>query len=67
MPSPKIIKSKNEHTGAATHLVNDTTNHEKIIMDFIKAVKENKEPLITGEEGRITTEVVLEIYKNQIV
>lgn len=66
LPSPKIFKSKNEHTGAATHLVNDTTNHEKIIIDFINAVKENKEPLINGEEGRITTEVVLEIYKNQM-
>lgn len=66
LPSPKVIESKNEHTGAATHTVADTTNHETIIKDFIKAVKENKEPLINGEEGRITTEVVLEIYKNQI-
>lgn len=66
VPLQKNINDKNKHTGAATHLVNDTSNHEKIIIDFINAVKENKEPLINGEEGRITTEVVLEIYKNQM-
>ena len=58
--------SKNIHTGSATHTVGDTTNHEKIIKDFINAVKENREPLVNGEEGRIATEVILEIYNNQI-
>lgn len=66
VPFPKIVKSKNKFTGSSTHIVNDTSNHEKIIKDFINAVKENREPLINGEEGRITTEVILEIYKNQI-
>lgn len=66
VPLPNNISIKNEHTGAATHFVNDTSNHKKIIVDFIKAVKENSEPLINGEEGKITTEVVLEIYKNQM-
>ena len=52
------------HTGAANPFVNDTTNHELIIKDFINAVNENREPFINGESAKIASEVILEIYKN---
>ncbi len=64
MENPSTNMNKQAHTGSATHLVNDTTNHEKIIKDFIDAVKEGKEPFINGESARTATEVILEIYKN---
>lgn len=55
----------NTHTGAATALVDDTTNHEIIINDFIEAIKNDRDPLITGESARSTTEIILDIYNNQ--
>ncbi|MDA3879540.1 MAG: Gfo/Idh/MocA family oxidoreductase [Prolixibacteraceae bacterium] len=58
--------NKNTHTGAATASVDDTTNHELIINDFIEAIHTNKETLISGESARNTTEIILDIYNNQL-
>ena len=64
--NPSRQKSnENKHTGASTASVNDTTNHERIIKDFIDAIKTNRDPLITGESARNATEIILDIYKYQ--
>ncbi|MFB6318359.1 Gfo/Idh/MocA family protein [Saccharicrinis sp. FJH54] len=64
--NPSVVKSAmNQHTGSATAVVNDTSNHEFIIQDFVDAIRLNKEPLITGESARHATEIILEIYKNR--
>ena len=60
--NPTRYSVEQKHTGATTAVVNDTTNHEAIIKDFITAVQENREPFINGDEGRIATEMILEIY-----
>ena len=66
MENPASQKSgKNKHTGAARVCVNDTSNHELIINDFIESIESGRDPLITGESARDTTELILEIYKNQ--
>jgi predicted dehydrogenase len=57
-------KSENQHTGSSSAIVNDTTNHERIINDFTDAVLNDREPLVNGEEARHATEIILEIYKN---
>jgi predicted dehydrogenase len=63
-PSPAV--HMNKHTGAATALVNDTTNHEAIIKDFVRAIREDMEPMINGEAAKPATEIILEIYQNNI-
>lgn len=66
LENPSFQKSKiNKHTGASTAVVNDTSNHELIIKDFIDSIQTCRDPLITGESARNTTEIILEIYKNQ--
>lgn len=62
-PSNNIIENK--HTGASTALVDDTTNHEFIITDFINSIQEDREPLINGHSAKNSTEIILEIYNNQ--
>lgn len=57
--------NENTHTGAATAAVDDTTNHELIINDFINAINTNGQPLVTGESARNATEIILDIYNNQ--
>lgn len=60
-----ICSSKNQHTGAATAQVADTTNHEFILRDFIASIRNDGTPLITAESARNATEIILEIYNNQ--
>lgn len=64
-PSAENSNDKNQHTGASNPFVNDTKNHEYIIEDFIDAIKNDRDPLITGESARNATEIVLEIYDQQ--
>ncbi|MDD3320577.1 MAG: Gfo/Idh/MocA family oxidoreductase [Paludibacter sp.] len=61
----KQQSKKNTHTGASTASVEDTSNHELILNDFIDSIITGKDPLITGESARNATEIILEIYKNQ--
>lgn len=51
------------HSGAASAAVNDTQGHEAILSDFINAVKENRDPAISGESAREATAFALRIYK----
>jgi predicted dehydrogenase len=38
--------------------------HNPVILDMIKAIKEDKEPKVNGEEGRKSLEIVLAVYKS---
>ena len=67
MDNPSQIESgNNQHTGSSSAVVNDTSNHEFIIQDFVDAIISGKEPLITGESARNATEIILDIYKNRL-
>jgi len=39
--------------------------HQLQILDFLQAILENRDPLITGEEGRKTVEIFTAIYRSQ--
>lgn len=39
------------------------TGHNAVVEDFLSAVIDDREPLVTGEEGRKSLEIVLAIYK----
>jgi len=38
--------------------------HERNIEDFLRAVLEGRKPMITGEEGRVTVEIFIAIYRS---
>ncbi len=54
------------HDGATSAKVADTAGHEAILRDFVQAVRENRAPLVPGEEARRTTDLVLRIYASPI-
>ena len=54
------------HDGATSAAVTDTTAHETIIRDFEAAVRTGSEPLASAESARLTTELILQIYANDI-
>lgn len=39
--------------------------HERQIEDFLQAIIEDREPLVTGEQGRVTVEMFTAIYRSQ--
>jgi len=49
--------------GAAGATVSDTSGHEAIVRDFIRAVRDKRPPAVTGEDARLTTELILRIYE----
>ena len=48
--------------GASGASVSDTSGHEAIVADFISAVREKRPPAVSGEEARLTTELIAMIY-----
>jgi predicted dehydrogenase len=48
--------------GAAGAKVSDTTGHEAIVSDFMGAIAEKRQPVASGEDARLTTELILRIY-----
>jgi predicted dehydrogenase len=66
LDNPSLQTNGKTHTGSSSPVVDDTTNHEFIIKDFIESIKTNREPLISGESAKNATEIILDIYKNQI-
>lgn len=63
--NPSRLPSGAVHSGAgaAGAAVSDTAGHEAIIADFVQAVREHRPPAVSGEEARLTTELILEIYR----
>jgi len=62
-PSHAPAAAIHSGAGAAGAVVSDTAGHEAIIMDFIRAVGEHRPPAVTGEDARLTTELILQIYQ----
>ena len=54
------------HDGAQSAAVADTAGHEAIIADFVAAIRDQREPAVPGESGRLATDLVLEIYRNNL-
>jgi predicted dehydrogenase len=52
------------HDGATSATVSDTAGHEAILRDFIEAVRDDREPLVSGISARDATELILRIYES---
>lgn len=55
------------HDGATSAAVADTAGHEAIIDDFANAIRDGRPPCVPGESGRLATDLVLEIYRNNLL
>ncbi len=59
-------KNFDVHDGATSATVSDTAGHEAILRDFIEAVRDDREPLVSGTSARDATELILRIYENNL-
>lgn len=64
LDNPSVSNGKHVHSGAGDAFVEETSGHESIICDFIEAVRLNRPPMVSGEDARAATEIVLDIYEN---
>ena len=65
IPNPSRPTSGPVHSGAGAGgaAVTDTSGHQAIIADFIRAARERRPPVAGGEEARLATELIVEIYR----
>jgi predicted dehydrogenase len=64
--NPSVSQGMIFHSGAGSAAVKDTSGHETIILDFIDAVVTDREPMVSGKAARLATEIVLDIYNNNV-
>ena len=64
LDNPSLSQGKHVHSGAGDAFVEETSGHESIIYDFVEAVGQNRPPMVSGEDARAATEIVLDIYEN---
>ena len=60
--NPSVKPVGKIHTGNSA-TVSDTSGHEAIIKDFIDAIGNDREPIVSGESAKRTTELILGIYE----
>ena len=49
---------------ATSPVVSDVSNHQRIIEDFIDAIRRRRAPVCDGVEGRRSVEVVEAVYRS---
>ena len=49
---------------AASPVVSDVSHHQRIIEDFVDAIRNRRAPICDGREGRRSVEVVEAIYRS---
>ncbi|MEX2400933.1 MAG: Gfo/Idh/MocA family oxidoreductase [Rhodothermales bacterium] len=53
------------HSGASVS-VEDTFGHEAILNDFVEAVRDDRDPMVTGESAREASRLILCIYEGAV-
>jgi predicted dehydrogenase len=66
VPNPAERKFE-VHDGATSAAVTDTAGHEAILGDFAEAVRTGREPAVPAESGRLASELILQIYGNNLL
>jgi predicted dehydrogenase len=41
-----------------------TQGHERIVADFVQAIKQNREPMIPPASARLSVELILALYES---
>ena len=61
-PPPASVVSADTNASAASAVVSDASGHQRVLEDFIHAIRTNGTPACDGREGRKSIELVQAIY-----
>ena len=59
-----VIESEESASGSKDPKSIGETGQERLIRDFVKAITENREPLVSGESARLSVELILAVYES---
>jgi predicted dehydrogenase len=63
-PRPGSLASGSAEAGAGSSPTGiGVTGHRRLVQDFTEAIREGREPLVSGEEGRRSLALVLAVYE----
>ncbi|MHC4885720.1 MAG: Gfo/Idh/MocA family protein [Planctomycetota bacterium] len=62
--NPATPAVEESHSSGRSASVSDTSGHEAILFDFCDAVMNGRDPLVSGEEARKATDLILAIYES---
>jgi UDP-N-acetyl-2-amino-2-deoxyglucuronate dehydrogenase len=60
----KFMKQTSSGGGASDPAAISHVNHQRQLKDFIESIQTGRQPLVDGEEGRKSVEIILAIYKS---
>ena len=63
VPNPTAEPEKELHSGAATNAVTSTIGHEILLRDFAEKVRNGGKVLVSGEDAKAASELILQIYE----
>jgi predicted dehydrogenase len=66
LENPSATGDAKIHDGASSASVSDTAGHEAIIADFVQAVRDDRDPIVAGEDARRATDLILRIYDSAL-
>ena len=62
-PAPDIIVAeRGSHVSASSPVVSDASAHQRVFEDFFDAIRNNRDPVCSGDEGRKSVALVQQIY-----
>lgn len=67
LKNPSVAGGEKRHSGFASATVTNTTGHEAIITDFIEAIEQDRDPLVSGKAARVATEIIIDAYCGNII
>lgn len=62
VPNPKRLVESTINKVSNVATISDSSLHEAVILDFEDSIKNNREPFVTPESAKLTSELVLKIY-----
>ena len=63
LPNPSKSAGLELHSGASTNAVTATTGHETLLRDFAEKCRNGGKVLVSGEDARAASELILKIYE----
>ncbi len=62
-PGMKAVAAPDTNVSASSPIVSDIRGHQAVLEDFIKAIKEDGQPLCDGKEGRRSVALIEAMYR----
>jgi predicted dehydrogenase len=57
-----VLAQRGAHASASSPVVGDASAHQRVFEDFFDAIEKDREPVCSGEEGRLSVALAQALY-----